>query len=78
MLDNFLEISFPFKSDYYNESSQKIIELINENKSITTEDMAIHIGISRRAIAKQITKLKEEGIIEHIGPDKGGYWNLLK
>ena len=82
MSDNFLEISFPFKSDYYNESSQKssqkIIELINENKSITTEDMANHIGISRRAIAKQITKLKKEGIIERIGPDKGGYWNLLK
>ena len=86
MSDNFLEISFPFNSDFYREgsqkssqkSSQKIIELISENKFITTEDMANHIGISRRAISKQIAKLKKEGVIERIGSDKGGYWYLVK
>ena len=38
--------------------------------------MANHIGISRRSITKQITKLKKEGVVERIGPDKGGYWKL--
>jgi ATP-dependent DNA helicase RecG len=41
-------------------SSQKIIEMILENASISTNEMAEIIGISRRAVAKQIAKLKKQ------------------
>lgn len=58
-------------------SSQKIIELIRENSSISTQEMADKLMISRRAIAKQIKKLKEDGIIQRVGPDKGGYWEVV-
>lgn len=30
------------------------------------------IGITQRAVEKQIAKLREEGRIRRIGPDKGG------
>ncbi len=59
-------------------SSQKIIELIEGNPFITTQKIADSLGISRRAIAKTIAKLQQKGLLQRIGPDKGGYWQILK
>ncbi len=56
----------------------KIIELIKKNKRITRQELADKIGKSIEGIDYNLKKLKEEGIIERIGPDKGGYWKLLK
>ena len=58
-------------------SSQKILQLVLEDSKITTSKMAEIIGISRRAIAKQIESLKQKGKIKRIGPDKGGYWEVI-
>lgn len=38
--------------------------------------MAVMIKVSTRGIEKQIAKLKSKGIIDRIGPDKGGYWKV--
>lgn len=59
------------------QTSQKIIELIKENPNISTQEMADYIGFDRRNIARQIKKLQYKGIISRIGPDKGGYWEIL-
>ncbi len=58
-------------------SSQKIIELIKSDGNITTQDMADKLGISRRAVAKQIAKLQEKNIIRRVGADKGGHWEII-
>ena len=59
-------------------SSQKIIELIQENPNVTTSEMAEKIGVTRRAIAKITGALQAEGVIRRVGPDKGGHWELIK
>ena len=64
-------------ADAKQKSSQKILGLVRKNNTITTTEMAECLGISRRAIAKQIDKLKKEGKLKRIGPDKGGYWEVL-
>jgi ATP-dependent DNA helicase RecG len=38
--------------------------------------LSAEIGITTRAIEKQIAKLKSEKKIERIGPLKGGYWKV--
>ncbi|MBQ3778201.1 MAG: winged helix-turn-helix transcriptional regulator [Fibrobacter sp.] len=58
-------------------SSQKILRLIAENARITTQEMADALGVSRRAIAKQLANMQAEGIVKRIGPDKGGYQKIL-
>jgi ATP-dependent DNA helicase RecG len=55
-------------------SSEKIVELIFENQYISAIEMGEIIGITERAVEKQLARLKEKEIIERIGPDKGGYW----
>ena len=55
-------------------TAQKIIFFMKEKPSITTQEIADRIGISKRAVLKQIANLK--GIIEHIGSKKKGYWKI--
>ena len=40
--------------------------------------MAKKLNISTRAVEKQIAKLKKEGKIRRVGPDRGGYWEIVE
>ena len=44
---------------------------------MTTQEMAKKLGISRRAVAKQIARLQEDNIIRRVGADKGGHWEII-
>jgi ATP-dependent DNA helicase RecG len=59
-------------------SSVKIVELIREDKNITIPVIADKLGLTPRAIEKQMVKLQASGHIRRVGPDKGGYWEVLK
>ena len=59
-------------------SSQRIIELIRENNTITTQAMADILGISRRAISKHTAKLQAQGILQRVGGDFGGHWEIIE
>lgn len=59
-------------------SSEKILRLIKENKNITTEELANVVGISTRAVEKQIQKLKGKKKLDRKGPAKGGYWQIIE
>ncbi|MBR3478165.1 MAG: HTH domain-containing protein [Bacteroidaceae bacterium] len=80
-----LHLVFPLSPYHYPEkwpdnaqkSSQKIISLMTINPQITTQEIADELGVSRRAITKQITNLREQGIIRRVGPDKGGHWEVI-
>lgn len=58
-------------------SSLKILLLMRETPEISSLAAASALGISDRAVKKQIAKLKAEGRIKRIGPDKGGSWKVL-
>ena len=45
--------------------------------TITIADLAVQVGISDRDGKKQIEKLKAQNRIRRIGPDKGGYWEVI-
>lgn len=52
----------------------KIIALIAEDGKQSAASLAEKIGISAKAVEKQLAKLKADGIIERKGPAKGGEW----
>jgi ATP-dependent DNA helicase RecG len=58
-------------------SSQEIIELITQNPKITLSELANMLKMTRRGIDKNIKKLKEQGVIRRVGPDKGGHWEVV-
>jgi len=57
-------------------TSVKIVALMIGDPQVTIPEIAESIGRTTRAIEMQISKLKAEGIIKRIGPDKGGYWSV--
>lgn len=54
-------------------SSVKIIEAIRENNTITAVELSQHLGLTLRAVEKLLAKMKLEGVLRCVGPDKGGY-----
>ena len=43
-------------------TGQKIIDLVISDPSITAEAMSVKIGVSKRAVEKNIKELRERGI----------------
>ena len=57
-------------------SRDKIIALLSEDGKLSAAALAEKIGISAKAVEKHLANLKADGIIERIGPAKGGYWKV--
>lgn len=58
-------------------SSQKILEIFRNKPETTIAEVADQIGLSARAVRKQIEKLKTANRLRRIGPDKGGHWEVV-
>ena len=59
-------------------TSEKIVMIINQDNEVTTERIANLLNISRRAVAKHMKRLQEEGIICRVGGRAIGYWEIVK
>ena len=55
---------------------EKILRLIKEDPLITTYEIAEKAGLSPKGVEWNIGKLKKEGRIKRIGPDRGGHWEV--
>ena len=55
---------------------QSIIQLIRKNVTISTSELAERLGVTRMTIHRDIEKLKQQGHLTRIGPDKGGWWKV--
>ncbi|MDE7074152.1 MAG: Fic family protein [Odoribacter sp.] len=58
-------------------SGEKIIALLSQDNTLSATALAERIGITPKAVEKHIAKMKAEGILKRIGPDKGGYWQVV-
>ena len=58
-------------------TTQKILEAIRKNPSITRKELASITGISENGIKFHISSLKQKNVLKRVGPDKGGYWKVL-
>ena len=57
-------------------SREKIIRLLAEDGKLSAAALAERLGISAKAVEKHLARLKADGIIERIGPAKGGWWKV--
>ena len=44
---------------------------------MTISKLAGILGVTTRAIEKQIAKLQEQGRLRRVGPARGGHWEVL-
>ena len=57
-------------------SWEKIVALLSKDGKLSAVLLAEKIGISAKAVEKHLSNLKVDGIIERVGPAKGGYWKV--
>jgi ATP-dependent DNA helicase RecG len=55
----------------------KILEAIRDNPAITREELSQLTDLSIRGVEWNLARLKKEGKIKRIGPDKGGHWEII-
>ena len=66
------------ENDIENDRDKQILYLIEGNSKISTKQLAENLNISWRTLMRALDKLKTKGILERIGPDKGGYWKIIE
>lgn len=57
-------------------SSEKILQLLAKTPTLSAKQLAQQLGLSSRAIEKNIAQLKADGRLKRIGAAKGGYWQV--
>ncbi len=53
-----------------------ILKLIKENPYIRRKEMVSRLDIHESSVKRRLASLQEKGMIKHIGPSKGGYWEV--
>ena len=57
-------------------STEKLIRIIRENPNVTIAEMCKLTGLSDKGVRKNLDKLKKQGVLQRIGPAKGGHWKV--
>ena len=57
-------------------SREKIVALLSEDGKLSAMALAGKLGISAKSVEKHLANLKADGIIQRIGPAKGGHWKV--
>jgi len=80
--ENVVQATLAFDCDmgekHPQKTTQKIIDALAANSSATRKELAEITGISEDGIKWNLDKLRKEGRIKRIGPDKGGHWEIIK
>ena len=59
-------------------SSEKVLRLLKANPKLAARELAALLGITPRAVEKQIARLRKEGQLRRVGPTKGGHWEVTE
>ena len=54
-----------------------LFSLMKENNQITAVEISAILNITLSTAKRKIKDLKTRGLIERIGSDKTGYWNII-
>ena len=75
------ELELAGDSSVKNQDSPKtenlILTHISKDSFITTEQLGFVLGISKRAVLRQISKLKVQGRLRRVSSARGGHWEVL-
>lgn len=58
-------------------TSVKILGAIAEDNRITIPELAELAGVTVRSVERNIQRLQLENRLRRVGPDKGGYWEVV-
>ena len=63
-------------TDKVTDKELELLQLLSEYPNYTMLQLSEKAGVSRKTIALRLKHLKEQGLIERIGSDRKGYWQI--
>ena len=69
---------YGYVADLVLKSTEEILTIIKEQPHITIIELCKQTGLSDKGVRKNLDKLKKEGLLLRVGPDKGGYWKIIQ
>lgn len=76
--DGFVPEDEPINEPIITKRQRQIIQLINENPSISKLRLAAALSVAPVTIKRDVNYLTENSIIRHTGPNRGGYWKIIR
>ncbi len=67
-------VSYENVTEDVTKRQKKLLALTKLNPTISQDDMAFKLGVTRRTITRDIDDLKGKGLIDREGGDFGGKW----
>jgi ATP-dependent DNA helicase RecG len=64
-------------TERFTEKELQVLALIASDASMTSEEMASALGVTRRTIANRLKALKDLNAIERVGSDTKGSWHIV-
>lgn len=55
-----------------------MLDYLRQHPEATLPDLAREQQISYKGIEWHFTRLKKEGLVKHVGPNKGGHWEVIE
>ena len=63
---------------YLTELERKILNEIVNDASISRNRIATNLNLNPYTVKEYLNKLKRKKVIRRVGPDNGGYWEILE
>ena len=58
--------------------SERILDAVVEDPTITRAGIAQRLGVSAETVKEYLEKLKKQGVLKRVGPDRGGVWRVKR
>ena len=56
----------------------RIVKIIWKNPNLTAQSISKEVEIAPRNVQEHLKYLQKAGVLRRVGPDKGGYWEIIK
>lgn len=57
--------------------ADEIVALLRGNSRLSRSDLCLALKMKPDAVQYHLNQLKKKGLIRRVGPDKGGYWDIV-
>lgn len=89
--DNYIKCGIPFNEKVLEASKKNVDTNVGINKTekavlgilirspeMTAEEIALEVGVTKRTIERVLLSLKKKGLMERIGSNKSGSWEVIQ
>jgi ATP-dependent DNA helicase RecG len=59
-------------------AQNQLVSLILANPDISQQELALALGLTRDGVKYHLNRMKRAGVIRHVGPVRGGRWEVVK